>query len=168
MTTSKICPVCKKEFKGRNRYCCSMTCWAKYKTNIKKCIICGQPFADSGSNDTLCCSRECSRKHRKNLYDQGVNDAALQKAHAALPLRPLTGRFDTHVNAKTWKIQTPDGKIYECRNLKNWLRDHADLLDGTVRQAWDGITKIKYTMQGKRKNPSHQWKGWKLLEWGEG
>jgi hypothetical protein len=71
------------------------------------------------------------------------------------------------MHAKTWCIQAPDGQIYECRNLMLWLEQHADMLDGTVRQAWDGITKIKYSMQGKRKNKSYQWKGWRLIEWAE-
>ena len=42
------------------------------------------------------------------------------------------------------------GRFYECRNLLNWCREHADLLDNSPRQAWDGLTKIKYSMQGKR------------------
>jgi hypothetical protein len=71
------------------------------------------------------------------------------------------------MHAKEWVIQSPDGKTFRCRNLKLWLREHEDMLEGTVKQAWDGITKIKYSMQGKRKNMSHQWKGWRLLEWGD-
>jgi hypothetical protein len=117
---------------------------------------------------TVTCSLECSRIHRQNLHAKGVYAGTLEKAHEVFPAHPLTGRFETNINAKTWIIQSPDGQIYECRNLKNWLREHVDMLDGTVEQAWDGIAKIKYTMQGKRKkNKSHQWKGWKLIAWGE-
>ncbi|MEK8128636.1 hypothetical protein WMW72_12035 [Paenibacillus filicis] len=82
-------------------------------------------------------------------------------------LSPLTGRFETHMHAKEWVIQSPDGEIYRCRNLKNWIREHIDMFDGTLNQAWDGIVKIKYSAQGKRKNPVSQWKGWRLLEWGD-
>lgn len=163
---SSPCPICGKP-KGRNKNACSMECYAKLKTNHKTCIVCGATFADPQSNPTVTCSPKCSRQHRQALYEAGTNTAALAKAHEMLPLRPLTGRFDTHIHAKDWVIQSPDGKIYECRNLKLWLRDHAELLDGTSDQAWDGIAKIKYTMQGKRKNPSHQWKGWRLISWGE-
>lgn len=97
----------------------------------------------------------------------GQVNAALAKAHEILPNHPLTGRFDTHINAKTWVIQDPSGNIHRCRNLLHWLREHEDMLDGSVRQAWDGITKIKYSMQGKRKRAVSQWKGWRLLEYGE-
>lgn len=68
---------------------------------------------------------------------------------------------------KVWQLKSPDGEIYECHNLLKWLKEHGDLLDGTIQQAYTGITKIKYSMQGKRKNPCFQWKGWKLLACGE-
>jgi predicted nucleic acid-binding Zn ribbon protein len=163
----KHCLVCKKEYKGRNKYTCSMACFAIYKSHKKKCVVCGREFYDSPSNDTITCSTKCSTIHRKHLHEQGVYAGTLEKAHVVAKTNPLIGRFDTHMHAKTWRIQSPDGKIHECRNLLNWLREHEDILDGTVRQAWDGITKIKYSMQGKRKFKSYQWKGWKLLEWGD-
>lgn len=159
------CPICSQP-KGRNKNTCSMTCYSKLKTQHKVCVVCGSTFADPQCNDTVTCGPECSKKHRQNLYAIGVNTEALARAHEMLPLCPLTGRFDTHINAKDWIIQSPDGRTYECRNLKLWLRDHEELLDGTVAQAWDGISKIKYSMQGKRKNPSNQWKGWRLISWG--
>ncbi|MEK3876808.1 hypothetical protein [Paenibacillus sp. FSL M7-0420] len=76
-------------------------------------------------------------------------------------------RVETHMHAKEWVIVSPDGKTYRCSNLKHWLREHEHLLDGTVTQASDGIRKIKYSLQGKRKNKSYHWKGWQLLEWGD-
>ena len=160
------CPICGKP-KGRNKNTCSMDCYAKWKTQHKICIVCGTIFCDPQSNDTLTCSPDCSKKHRQDLYTKGVYAESLEKAHEVMSIRPLTGPFETNINARDWVIQSPDGQIYECRNLKLWLREHAEMLDGTVEQAWDGISKIKYTMQGKRKFPSHQWKGWRLVSWGE-
>lgn len=161
------CPICGSS-NGRNKKACSHTCYSKLRMQYKTCPVCGTEFQDPQSNGTVCCSKECSRIHRQQLYDQGVNTAALAKAHAVLPVHPLTGRFETHINAKSWIVQAPDGQIYECRNLKNWLRDHENMLDGTVKQAWDGITKIKYTMQGKRpRAKSKSWKGWTLIEYGD-
>lgn len=69
--------------------------------------------------------------------------------------------------AKGWVIQSPSGKIYECRNLMDFIRNNPDLFDGTAKQAFDGFTAIKYTMQGKRKFPSHSWKGWRLLSYSD-
>ena len=144
-----------------------MACYAIYKTHKKLCVICGKEFSDPQSNDTVTCSPECSIINRKQKYEAGIYNKALMRAHEAIKTSPLTGHFETHSNAKTWKIQAPNGEIYECRNLMLWLDEHSDMLDGTVRQAWIGITKIKYSMQGKRKNKSYQWKGWRLLEWAD-
>lgn len=162
------CPVCGKS-NGRNKNACSHACYAKLRMQYKKCPICGDEFHDPHSNATKTCRKpECSKVYRQQLYAKGVYDAALDKAHEVIRIHPLTGRFETHVNAKTWIIKAPDGQIYECRNLMHWLREHEDLLDGTAKQAWDGITKIKYTMQGKRpRSKSKSWKGWTLIEYGE-
>jgi len=91
----------------------------------------------------------------------------MQKAHVAFNKSELCQPGENHFGAKTWIIKSPSGKIYECRNLLHFIRENAELFDGSVRQAWDGITKIKYTMQGKRKFPSHSWKGWTLIEFGD-
>lgn len=162
----RLCTICGKPL-GRNKNACSMACYAKLKSNYKTCIVCGKSFQDPAANETKCCSPECSSIHRRRLHETGVYDGTLDKAHEAAKTNPLTGRFDTHMHAKSWVIQSPSGQVYECRNLKNWLREHEDLLDGTVEQAWDGISKIKYSMQGKRKNPNYQWKGWTLIEYGD-
>ena len=144
-----------------------MACYAKLKTNIKNCIVCGKEFADPQCNGTITCSKNCSRIRRKQMYVEGKYEGALELAHEAAKISPLTGRFETHMHAKEWIICSPDGNVHKCRNLKLWLRDHEDMIDGTVSQAWDGITKIKYSIQGKRKFKSYQWKGWKLLQWGD-
>ncbi|REK69355.1 hypothetical protein DX130_24655 [Paenibacillus paeoniae] len=71
------------------------------------------------------------------------------------------------MHAKEWVIQSPSGEVYKCRNLKKWLRDNEHLYEGTLKQAADGIMKIKYSAQGKRKRKSTQWKGWRLLAWND-
>ena len=144
-----------------------MACYAVYKSNKKKCIICDKEFYDAPSSNTITCSKACSIIHRQKLHEQGVYAGTLEKAHEIAKNHPLTGKFETHMHAKEWIIQAPDGSIHECRNLKLWLENHVDMLDGTVNQAWDGITKIKYSMQGKRKFKSYQWKGWRLIKWGD-
>ncbi|MNB98836.1 hypothetical protein D3C75_460950 [compost metagenome] len=161
----KLCPICKTNPLGRNKNCCSRACYSIYRSHTKTCVVCGKEFPSPPSSDTVTCGPVCSSENRRLKSD--VLLSSLEKAHIAAATNPLTGRFETHVNAKEWVIQSPTGEIFRCRNLMLWLREHEDMLDGTVRQAWDGITKIKYSMQGKRKHPSRQWKGWRLLEWGE-
>lgn len=160
------CVVCGKP-KGRNKKACSMSCYVLLKQNYKTCIICSSVFPSPPSANVKTCSPACSTVNRKRMAEQGVFNSALQRAHKRLPHSPLTGRFDTHMHAKEWVIQSPNGDVYKCRNLLKWCRDHEHLFDGTARQAWDGFTKIKYSAQGKRKRPINQWKGWRLLEWEE-
>lgn len=166
MKKSKTCPICKKPI-GRNKICCSRSCYAIYRSNQKACAVCGKKFYDSKSNDTVCCSPECSKMRRHKLGLQGTFNKGLCSAHKAIQDDPRFLPCENHINAKTWVIQSPDGTIYRCHNLKNWLREHKNMIDGSVNQAWDGISKIKYSMEGKRKFKSYQWKGWRLLDWGD-
>ncbi len=78
-----------------------MACYAKYKTNVKKCVVCGKEFNDPRCNMTVTCgNKECSRIHRQQLHEQGVYAGTLEKAHEAAKTHPLTGRFETHMHAK--------------------------------------------------------------------
>lgn len=160
-----LCPVCKINPIGRNKNCCSQACYSIYKSHYKTCVICGTSFQDPASNDTVTCGTECSSENRRRKSDSLLE--SLDKAHIAAALSPLTGRFETHINAKEWVIQSPNGEVFRCRNLMLWLRDHEDMLDGSVRQAWGGFSHMKASVLGKRKNKVYQWKGWRLLEWGE-
>lgn len=130
----------------------------------RKCIICGCLFDCPPSSGKITCSPECSRKHRQDLHRAGVYDQSMPAMRAKNPAAKST---ENNPNAELWVIKSPDGIIYECHNLMLWLQSHQDLIDGTPRQAWDGISKIKYSMQGKRKNPSKSWKGWTLVAWGD-
>lgn len=70
--------------------------------------------------------------------------------------------------SKGWVICSPAGEVYECRNLLNFIREHPEMFDGTVKQAYDGFQKIKATDQGKRpRNKSKSWKGWTLISWSD-
>lgn len=162
----KECIVCGKEYVGHNKFCCTRACWSIARAHFRKCVICGKTFRAHPSDDTVTCSAECCRINRtKKTAIYGLS--ALEKAHAAASVDPRLIQSAEHINAKTWVIRAPNGQTYECRNLLHWLREHADMIDGTVNQAWDGLAKIKYSMQGKRKNPSRSWKGWTLFDWGD-
>lgn len=160
----RYCKVCGAPLGERNTSGYCIHHYRKQNQNYKTCPECQKLFACPPSNDTVCCSRECSKQHRAKI---AATAAALKVARDKLLQSPICQPDDHHHAAKEWVLQAPDGTIYRCRNLMCWCRDHADLFDGTARQAWDGISKIKYSMQGKRKNISYSWKGWRLLEYGD-
>lgn len=160
-------------------YCNSRRAWSRQPQgaaimprkgdyHTRTCAVCGKAFRCPPSADTVCCSPACSKAHRQALYASGVYDQNTAKMLTAKEASPLLQPNAQHVNAKSWVICAPNGKVYECRNLLNWCREHADLLPGAPRQAWGGLSKIKYSMQGKRqRNPSKSWKGWTLIDWGD-
>ena len=136
--------------------------------NNKICVICGALYPCPPSDMVKTCGKKCSSKLRQNnhLENKYNQEHMHQKARERAANDPRLARgSEQHYAAKKWVIQSPDGQVYKMSNLLQWLREHEDILDGTAMQAWDGITKIKYSAQGKRKNPSYTWKGWTLLEW---
>lgn len=161
---SRCCAVCGKLL-GRNKICCSRKCYAQYRQHYRECPICGKSFPCSPSSQKICCSKECSHKYRLRIIGGGIYDDSIVRAYTAAKRSPICQPDANHHGAKGWVLRAPDGTIYECRNLLNFLREHADIIDGTPLQAWNGISKIKYGLQGKRKRPAYQWKGWRLLSW---
>lgn len=159
----KYCLVCGKELVGRQQKYCSKKCMGLGKQGYKICVICGKNFKDSKSNQVCCCSRECSKIHRQNLHKSGVYDKALNIMHENLSKKIQEVGKENHWISKHWVISSPDGKVFECDNLLNFIRKHQELFDGTIRQAYDGIQKIKASQEGKRKRPTTQWKGWHLI-----
>jgi predicted nucleic acid-binding Zn ribbon protein len=99
----KQCPICGKNYKGRNKNACSMACYAVYKSNKKSCAVCGKQFFSPPSADTVTCSPECSAKNRQSPELISKNIQALAKAQAIRPFHPLTGKFETNANAKNGK-----------------------------------------------------------------
>lgn len=152
--------------------------------NKKRCIICGRVFECPKSDKTVTCSKWCSKEYariratgrkfseetRKKQSEKakGRDMSELQKKATAAALEsPKSGRFETNVNAKTWRLTSPDGKIYECRNLNLWSRENCELfgekqtessakkISGGLRMAKNGVRASSY-------------KGWKVEETEEG
>lgn len=107
------------------------------------------------------------KKHRSFLHQQGVYIDSIPKMRQGFREKVDTMGPENFWTAKGWVICSPSGETYECRNLKNFIREHSELFDGTVKQAYDGFQKIKASEQGKRKRPTHSWKGWTLISWSD-
>ena len=149
--------------------------------NTKICIICSKAFYAPPSSKKLTCSRECSTKNRKQLHIcHAWNEEAkqrlkkkgqtpnLQLGVAAVKLSLIGGSFETNQEAKEWCIQSPDGLIYEFRNLRLWAKNNGHLFDNpnpdTIAH---GFYALKRSLQGKTQRPHNHYKGWLLLNWGE-
>lgn len=148
--------------------------------SVRRCVICGAEFNAPPSSNKVTCSTPCRRERarraatgRKRTWSE--EKRARYKARGPSPNlklgtpaarnSPKSGPFETNQNALVWTIRSPEGVAYTVRNLKLWLREHAEILPGTPEQAWAGIMQIKRSMDGKTKRPVTQWKGWTLINW---
>lgn len=159
----KKCKVCGKQI-SRRTYC-GRQCYNSDRRNIKICVVCGTHFPAPKSSDTVCCSPKCSSINRSIKTKNGECGCDVRAMREKLKNDPRMRPDENHINAKSWVIQSPDGKTYEFRNLMNWIREHPGLIDGTPKQIFDGFEKIKASAEGKRKHKSYTCKGWKLLGW---
>lgn len=164
---SEKCIVCGKPL-GRNKNFCSQECRAKYLRNMRKCVVCGKEFWAPPSSEKETCSRECERENRiRNGKENPIYAETLGRAHIAAESSPNTAPVETHCNAKSWVILSPDGKRYEVNNLALWAREHEEEIPGTIKQFCDGIRSIKRTIEGKKKRGAKQYRGWTLEGWEE-
>ena len=163
---SDVCIVCGGTKSKRNKYYCSKKCESEFRQHYRICPICGKSFKVPPANDNVCCSKMCSSAHRRKLHKDGIYNTAVQHWQESKEQFQAEHTGEAHINAKHWVIQAPTGQVYECQNLMHFIKSHSCLFDGTPKQAFDGFSKIKATLQGKRpKAPSHSWKGWTLIDW---
>lgn len=169
-------------------------------TDQRKCVICGKPFRCSPSDNYVTCSKECQSvragralrtrveqgdhiyswtPERRTTARENPAVAAQRKAAQVLGTQaaqksPVAGRFETNQNAKVWTLVSPEGKIYQVRNLLLWAREHTDLFDKppgdrSAQQIRAGFAAIAQTMRGgrgpeKRQRGSMSYLGWTLKE----
>jgi predicted nucleic acid-binding Zn ribbon protein len=165
---NKACIVCGKPVERKGNKFCSRACFAEYRQHKRKCAICGTLFPVAKSSGKICCSPACSKKRRQQLQSDGVYKEPFKKLHEKRKEYIDTHRGEKHHKAQYWCLQSPTGNVYKVKNLYNFISQNLDLFDGsTIRQAYDGISKIKYSRMGKRKMPNYTYKGWRLLDWKE-
>lgn len=152
---------------------------------IRKCTECGKEFNCSPSDKIVTCGKECSRKRRSRLLmghkqsketSKKISEAAkgrdmskIQDLGTSAAMKsPKSGKFVTNYSAKRWILLSPDKEIYDCVNLAEFVRTHADLFDieptdENVYRVCHGFFTIKKNL--KRKKGTITYKDWTLLSW---
>lgn len=145
---------------------------------IKRCPICGAEFQAPPSGK-ITCSPECatrwrrqahlgksnswSAEARQRLAERGQT-ANLAKGAAAALKSPISGPFETNINAQHWVLQSPDGHIHAFCNLALWCRQNAEaLFQRTPTQVKAGILSLKRSQQGKLPRAANSYLGWTLI-----
>ena len=98
---------------GRNKYYCCQKCRVEHIRNKKKCEVCGKYFYVSPSSEKKTCSKECAHILKSNDGKFGAAKNNVKLAQIAATTSPNSGSFETNAIAKSWKIQSPNGTIYD-------------------------------------------------------
>lgn len=105
------------------------------------------------------------QKMSKSARANGVSEN-LKKGTAAAMNSPKGGRFETNSSAKDWTIMSPEGKVYNVVNLKNWIRQNANLFgdnltDDDIDRIGNGFRVAKNNI--KKGKGTVTYKGWSIL-----
>lgn len=148
---------------------------------IKICVVCGKEFKCSPSDKKVTCSKECSRinksrthQGKRNIWSEENKEKLRQKGKTenlkkgteAARRSPKSGRFETNVSAKIWKLTSPEGKVYIVKNLSNWARTNCSLFgldenEANAQKIVGGLKHAKRGTEGKEYARTSQYKGWK-------
>lgn len=145
---------------------------------IKKCPVCGADF-EAPQTGKITCSPKCatrwrrlthlgksntwSTESRQRLAERGQTPNLAKGTPAALK-SPISGPFETNINAQHWVLQSPDGQIYSFCNLALWCRQNAEaLFQRSPAQVRSGILSLKRSQQGKLPRPANSYLGWTLI-----
>lgn len=157
------CLYCGKPVSRAGAKYCSYRCAGLARQHYNVCVICGKEFPCPPADQKQTCSRTCATELRRRQAIEYGHAARIQKEQAKLVANTPPDKWPT---AKGWVIRSPEGKTYECVNLIQFFREHADIIDGTPKQAASGMITVKSSMQGTRKrNRIMHWKGWTLISW---
>lgn len=160
MKEKEYCIVCGKERSPKAIKYCSKKCMGLGKQGYKICPICGIKFKEAESSLKICCSSKCSKIRRGQLHKDGIYVDSIDKMRDGFADKVEEIGRNRLWTSKHWVIQSPTGRLYECDNLLNFIRENSSLFDGTPIQAFNGFQKIK---RQENKNKPHSWKGWHLI-----
>jgi len=87
---------------------------------------------------------------------------------------PKLQATDQHIAAKVWRLRSPEGNVYEFRNLKKFVREHEDLFeaedmiwkerDGKANPAWCRAFQALGRPRPTCAKHLSEWHGWRWAE----
>ena len=124
---------------------------------------------------------EVTEETRKKMSEKAKSPERLpqqqecaKKGTAAAQKSPLSGRFETNINAKEWVIMDPTGKTYKFTNLRNWIRENIELFTDVENAADDSkiVDRIHHGLGTAKRNTiagksGTTWYGWSVIGWGD-
>ena len=189
---NNTCMMCGQTFvvnpRTRKRKMCSRKCLRKFMLHRLKnidrshlivwrsltCVVCGKTFQQTGKqfnsySPKRTCSPECKleRQRQTGLMTQ-LSPEAYKIIGEKAAAHPKTGHFETNQHAKDYSLKSPDGEIFQFRNLALFIDRHQELIASTV----GGMKYYKFTnarsglsvLAPWRKDRQGSWHGWKWYD----
>ena len=110
-----------------------------------------------------------SDRVRENL--QRIHRECKAQWKASALQNPKLRATDSHIAAKEWILVGPNGQQYQFRNLKKFVREHADLFDaedvnwkepeGKPNQAWCRAFQALSRLRPSCSKVLGEWNGWR-------
>ena len=178
----KICSVCGREFQTAYAYQFKCTnCRGKVRAI---CEVCGKAYSVKlGVNTRYCpdCRGAAGGAARTGKYRAAtekfaqmrkeyarehadVMRATAEKASKAAQNSPLAGRFETNINAKTWRLIDPSGNRHVCTNLSLFVRSHPEAFPNTTSALTMFRKQASCMRNGKPVTPKTCCGGWYVEE----
>ena len=110
-----------------------------------------------------------SARVRENL--QRIHAECKAEWRASALKNPKLQATDVHIAAKDWTLRGPDGRVFQFRNLKKWVRENESLFDptdviwkdmnGKANQAWCRAFQALGRLRPTSSKHIPEWNGWK-------
>lgn len=176
-TPIRTCAWCGKigRIRAGHKFCCWNCAVNSSKTpiEIRICEYCGKQFEHKPNPTTKgrFCSGSCGGHYNQ---DQGIVPSPLTKEQTAARIAgvhrsPISGPFVTHHTAKDWFFIDPTSQLFHIRNLKLFIREHADLFteyelslfpNGKAQRAYKGLQGLSPSNRKRINNVWHEWRWW--------
>ena len=149
------------------------------KTNKQLAIELGKSY-DTVAKHRYQLGHSGEAKERETKINKGVPNPKMShgrinqpKPTEAAKISPKSGKFETNVHAKKWRITSPDNQVFIVTNLYQFVRDNTHLFlpsdvvfkrtggkrgtGGEYCNATNGLANAYNTKQGL-------WKGWRCKQ----
>lgn len=138
--TANVCPHCSKEFYKYQRYC-SRSCASQANWILHRDTMV-----------TACRTTVAIASQASYPITRGSNGFG----------KSARGNGGNHPSAQCYKVYSPDGHVYEMKNLREWCRNNEELFRPDLRPTSKSILykRVDFGLRGVACGLIGSWNGW--------
>lgn len=106
------------------------------------------------------------KKRSESAKRRGMPESVREQGRAAKLKSPRGARAETNSCAAEWHIKAPSGEEYRFRNMRHFVRNHADLfgVNGTDEECQTILTRFSVLRHNLKKGKQHTCLGgWTII-----